>query len=88
MPDIIEVKPVLKARDSHVPTSFIYFDEWVEIPGYGTAEISLHFDEGNSFEEMRSLARTLRAKGFRMVIKRPRGSTIEDASDRVGNGGI
>jgi hypothetical protein len=64
-----EVYPVIKAHDTHHATSHIYFDEWVVLPDGTQAEISFHFDMGNSFEEMEALIDILRQKRLKFVMR-------------------
>ena len=63
-----EVYPVLKAHDHESRNSFIYFDEWVELPDGSCAEISLRFDRGDSFDEMQELIDILKHKRMKIVI--------------------
>lgn len=61
--------PTLKAHDSERPVSFIYFEEDVELPNGQEVRISLHFDRGNSFEEIQELVATLKAKRLKFVVE-------------------
>lgn len=72
--EIRMIRPRLKAHDTHHPTSFIYADEPIEIPGYGLANVSFHFETDNSFNEMQELIKELQRRGFWMrITKEPEG---------------
>lgn len=70
MPKEIDVRPVLRASDDGSPTSFIFFDEPVDMPTGQSVNISLHFDQENSFDEIKQLISLLKQKGMRFVARK------------------
>ena len=50
--------------------AYIYFEEYVEIPGLETADISIRFDQNNSLEEVKELVSKMKTMGFTFAVEK------------------
>jgi len=73
MKKLYKTKPPIKAAEWD-PTqgggAYIYFEEYVEVPGLEEADISIRFDRGNSLEEVTELVRKMKSMGFTFAVEK------------------
>lgn len=50
--------------------AYIYFEEYVDIPGLEQADISIRFERNNSFEEIQSLVSKMKEMGFIFAVQK------------------
>jgi len=66
-------EPILKVGEWSVDQggkAYIYFEEYVNIPGFENADISIQFNKNNSFEEISELVSKLKGNGFKFVVQK------------------
>lgn len=69
-PERLEFRPVMKPSDTGAPASCIYFDEWVQVPKWEAASVSIRFDRENSFEDVKKVIAELKRRGVTIVIEK------------------
>ena len=71
MKKMYTTKPKLKAYDPQQgETSFIFFEESIDVPGLEKADIRIELEKNNSVEEMRELATRLNKSGFTFSVRK------------------
>jgi len=50
--------------------AYIYFEEYVDIPGLEKADISIRFERNNSFDEIQALVSQMRKMGFIFAVEK------------------
>ena len=50
--------------------SYIFFEEYINIPGLESADIRIEFERNNSFKEISELLAILKSSGFRFVVQK------------------
>lgn len=50
--------------------AYIYFEEFINIPGLENANIRIEFERNNSFQEVCELAELLKSRGFTFVVQK------------------
>lgn len=70
---IYKDKPPLKVGEWPVNQggkAYIYFEEFLNIPGLEKANIRIEFERNNSFREICDLAEILKNSGFTFVVQK------------------
>lgn len=70
--NIYSSKPPLKVGEW--PTeqggmAYIYFEEFIDVPGLEKAGIRFEFDKNNTFDEIQDLVSRLKNSGFTFVVQ-------------------
>lgn len=66
-------KPPLKVGEHSVEQggkAYIYFEEFIDVPGFEEADIRIEFEKNNSFEEVHDLVKKLKNSGFKFVVRK------------------
>lgn len=66
-------KPPIKVGEWSVEQggkAYIYFEEYVNIPGLENADIRIEFERNNSFEEISELVSKLNDSGLKFVVQK------------------
>jgi len=50
--------------------AYIHFEEYVEIPGLENADITIRFENNNSFEEVQALVKQMKSMGFTFAVQK------------------
>ena len=50
--------------------AYIYFEEFIDVPGLEKADIRFEFEKNNSFEEIQDLVSRLKDSGFKFVVQK------------------
>ncbi|MBN7764359.1 hypothetical protein [Pectobacterium brasiliense] len=73
MVKVYEAEPPLKIGESSKggnDWAYIYFEEYVDIPGLEDADVRIEFKNKNSFEDVSEILRILKDAGFRFVVQK------------------
>lgn len=71
--NVYSANPPLKVGEWPVDQggkAYIYFEEYVDIPGLENADIRIEFERNNSFEEIQELVSRLKSSGFKFVVQK------------------
>ncbi|MBA0190652.1 hypothetical protein [Pectobacterium odoriferum] len=69
MAKVYEAEPPIKIGESS-KGAYIYFEEYVDIPGLEDADVRIEFKNKNSFEDVSEILRILKDAGFRFVVQK------------------
>jgi hypothetical protein len=73
MKKLYKTKPPIKAAEwdsTQGGGAYIYFEEYVEVPGLEKAGISIRFERGNSLEEVKELVSKMKSMGFTFAVEK------------------
>jgi len=70
---LYKCKPPIRAAEWSIEQgggAYIYFEEFMSIPGLENADIRIEFDRNNSFTEICDLVSKLKSSGFTFVVRK------------------